>query len=131
DMYAFSHECQKLFGHTRQAGVGRGTGEPAEVVNSVLGPHGAITRYMSPANREAHIEHVARRYCRQVLLGLPARMWRMRVRAKAVEHAMEKRVQDLEASLGEEKQQTLPTRITALHSTPPSPHPITIQHAKQ
>ncbi|GIL70133.1 hypothetical protein Vretifemale_1000 [Volvox reticuliferus] len=104
-MYAFSLECQKLFGHTRQAGVGRGTGEPAEVVNSVLGPHGAITRYMSPANREAHIEHVARRYCRQVLLGLPARMWRMRVRAKAVEHAMEKRVQDLEASLGEEKQQ--------------------------
>ncbi|GIL85589.1 hypothetical protein Vretimale_13302 [Volvox reticuliferus] len=105
--YAHSHECQKLFGHTRQAGVGRGTGEPAEVVNSVLGPHGAITRYMSPANREAHIEHVARRYCRQVLLGLPARMWRMRVRAKAVEHAMEKRVQDLEASLGEEKQQVV------------------------
>ncbi|GIL80709.1 hypothetical protein Vretimale_9156 [Volvox reticuliferus] len=34
-------------------------------------------------------------------------MWRMRVRAKAVERAMEKRLQGLEASLGEETQQVV------------------------
>ena len=104
-MYACSYACQKQFGHTRQTGVGRGTGELAEVVNSVLGPHGAITRYMSPANREAHIEHIARRYCGQVLLGLPARMWRMNVRATAVQRAMEERMRSMEATLGDEKQQ--------------------------
>ena len=85
--------------------MGCGTGEPAEVVNSVLGPHGAITRYMSPANREVHIEHIARRYCGQVLLGLLVQMWRMSVRATAVQRAMEQRIRSIEATLGDEKQQ--------------------------
>ncbi len=45
--------------------MGRGTGEPAEVFNSVVGPHGAVTQYMAPANREAHLEHVSRLYSDQ------------------------------------------------------------------
>ncbi|KXZ42182.1 hypothetical protein GPECTOR_188g287 [Gonium pectorale] len=105
--YAHSMACQKAFGHTRKLGVGRGTGEPAEIFNSVMGPHGAITRYMSPINREAHLEFVGRMHCKHVVLGLPARLWRMRVRAQAIKAAMEARITALTAELGSEATQVL------------------------
>jgi hypothetical protein len=41
-------------------------GEKAEHVNAVLGPHGSVTKYMSPTNREAFLEHVALRYTRSL-----------------------------------------------------------------
>ncbi|KXZ53760.1 hypothetical protein GPECTOR_6g677 [Gonium pectorale] len=105
--YAHSMACQKAFGHTRKLGVGRGTGEPAEIFNSMMGPHGAITRYMPPINREAHLEFVGRMHCKHLVLGLPARLWRMRVRAQAIKAAMEARITALTAELGSEATQVL------------------------
>jgi hypothetical protein len=32
----------------------------------VIGPHGSVTKYMSPTNREAFLEHVAWRYMRSL-----------------------------------------------------------------
>ncbi|PNW87380.1 hypothetical protein CHLRE_02g141011v5 [Chlamydomonas reinhardtii] len=105
--YAHNFACQKEFGHTQQPGVGRGTGEPAEVFNSVVGPHGAVTRYMAPANREAHLEHVSRLYSDQVLLGLPARLWRARRKAALIAGTMRERIAQLEAALGGKKEEVL------------------------
>jgi hypothetical protein len=95
----YSYACQKAFGHLNVCGVGRGTGEPAEIFNSVLGPHGHITRYMNPATREAHLERITRLHCRDVVLGLPSRLWRMRARAKAVLGAGQRRIDNLEDAL--------------------------------
>ncbi|PNW72936.1 hypothetical protein CHLRE_14g612400v5 [Chlamydomonas reinhardtii] len=100
--YAHSLACQKAFGHASVGGVGQGTGEPAEIFNSVIGPHGGVTQYMSPANREAHLERVCRLYCRDVLEDMPMRLWRMRERAKAVLSSARQRVDDLEAALAKE-----------------------------
>lgn len=80
-------------------GVGRGTGEQAEIVNSVLGPHGATTQYMNPAAREMHLERVARLYCRDVALGLPSRLLRMHVRSRAVLLAARRRIEVYEPAL--------------------------------
>lgn len=97
--FAHSYECQRSFGHTHIPGAGRGTGEPAEIWNSIVGPHGAVTRYMSPANRECHIERVGRHYDREVRVGLPHKMWRAGVRAKAELDSTNARIGPLERSL--------------------------------
>lgn len=80
-------------------GIGQGTGEPAEIFNSVVGPHGRITQYMKPVTREAHMEHVARLYCRDVLKDLPARLWRLRARAEAALDSARGRIRVLGAVL--------------------------------
>lgn len=64
-----------------------------------MGPHGAVTRYMSPANRECHIERVGRHYDREVRVGLPHKMWRAGVRAKAELDSTNARIGPLERSL--------------------------------
>ncbi|PNH05116.1 hypothetical protein TSOC_008653 [Tetrabaena socialis] len=101
--HAHSYDCQKAFGHLGQAGAGRGTGEVAEIFNSQVGPHGKTLRYMSPVHRESVLEDVGRRYCRQVELGLPARVQRMQFRAKAALEAAGQRVAAMEAGLGPDK----------------------------
>ncbi|GIL65084.1 hypothetical protein Vafri_18859 [Volvox africanus] len=40
--YAHSYACQKAFGHLGVRGVGQGTGEPAEIFNSVAGRTAAL-----------------------------------------------------------------------------------------
>ncbi|PNW74064.1 hypothetical protein CHLRE_13g583898v5 [Chlamydomonas reinhardtii] len=97
--YAHSYECQKTFGHQGQTGAGRGTGEIVEIFNSQVGKQGKVLRYTSPAHRESVLEDVGRRYCRQVELGLPARVYRMRLRAQAAHDAAQDRIETLEATL--------------------------------
>jgi hypothetical protein len=127
--------CQKAFGHAGVGGVGQGTGEPAEIFNSVVGPHGGVTQYMSPVNREAHLERVCRLYCRDVLEDLPARLWRMRERANAILSSARQRAQDLEAALAKEMGCAVDTvgacnsraSMTKFTSRPPARHPPSLR----
>ncbi|EFJ46406.1 hypothetical protein VOLCADRAFT_105534 [Volvox carteri f. nagariensis] len=73
--YAHSYTCQKAFGHLGVHGVGQGTGEPA------------------------HLERVARLYCRDVVRDLPARLWRMHTRAEAALDSARHRIRVLGAAL--------------------------------
>ncbi|GIL87953.1 hypothetical protein Vretimale_6330 [Volvox reticuliferus] len=97
--YAHSFQCQKAFGHLRVEGVGRGSGEPAEVWNSVVGALGNTTQYMAPDNRESHIERTGPWYNRHVLEDLPFRLWRMKTRAEGALQAVNHRIDDLERIL--------------------------------
>jgi len=51
---------------------------------------------MNPLHREAHLERVGRHYNKQVILGLPFRMWRMRIRACGALKAATDRISALE-----------------------------------
>ncbi|GLC38836.1 hypothetical protein PLESTM_000783200 [Pleodorina starrii] len=105
--YAHSFSCQKDFGHPTVPEVGRGTGEPAEVWNSVIGPHGSVLQYMSPANRESHVERTGRHYCRQAALGMAFRLWRMKARAEGALEAMTRQLSRLENALAAGSQQSV------------------------
>lgn len=102
-----SYPCQKAFGQLNVPGVGRGSGEPAEIFNSVFGPHGAVTQYMSPAHREAHLERIAWLYCLDVIADLPGRLERMRVRCEAALGAAEHRIALLAPALAEASDRSL------------------------
>jgi hypothetical protein len=128
-----SYACQKAFGHLGVPGVGRGTGEPAEIVNSVLGPHGRITQYMKPANREAHLERAARLYCRDVVRGLPSRLQRVQVRTEAAICSAQHRIGVLEAALasarGQEITEVRCGRLSATGTGPVTMFCSQVQHA--
>jgi hypothetical protein len=74
-------ECQQEYGHASAKHAGKGSGEPCEIFNSVIGPHGATTQYMAPAHRECHLERVTRLYNWRVEVEMPARLSRMQSRA--------------------------------------------------
>ncbi|EFJ46605.1 hypothetical protein VOLCADRAFT_93087 [Volvox carteri f. nagariensis] len=67
DMLTVTHARKRLGTLGRVHGVGQGTGEPAEIFKSVASPQCRITQYMNPVTREAHLERVARLYCRDVV----------------------------------------------------------------
>lgn len=43
-----------------------GAGDVCERTNAALGPHGAVSQYMHPTNREARLERMAFHYQQQV-----------------------------------------------------------------
>ncbi|EFJ44409.1 hypothetical protein VOLCADRAFT_106388 [Volvox carteri f. nagariensis] len=66
-MLTVTHARKRLGTFGRMHGVGQGTGEAAEIFNSVAGPHGRIAQYMHPVTRKEHLDRVARLYCRDVV----------------------------------------------------------------
>jgi hypothetical protein len=53
-----SFECQQENGHINHQHTGTGTGEICEIINAKLAELHNMTKYMSPVNRDARIEHV-------------------------------------------------------------------------
>lgn len=63
-------------------GAGRGNGEPHEIFNSQIGPHGRTTQYMLRHHREDVIERAVQHLSDSTSLKLPAMLQRQQVRAK-------------------------------------------------
>ena len=66
-------------------GAGRGNGEPHEIFNSQIGPHGRTTQYMLRHHREDVIERAVQHLSDSTSLKLPAMLERQRVRAERQE----------------------------------------------
>lgn len=64
------------------AGAGRGNGEPHEIFNSQIGPHGRTTQYMLRHHREDVIERAVQHLSDSCSLKLPAMLQRQQVRGE-------------------------------------------------
>lgn len=63
-------------------GAGRGNGEPHEIFNSQIGPHGRTTQYMLRHHREDVLERAVQHLSDSMSLKLPAMLQRQQVRAE-------------------------------------------------
>jgi hypothetical protein len=70
-------------------------GENCERVGAEIGPHGIVTAYMAPQNREARIERVSFIYTRGLDEGLSMLLVKMTLRAK---DELQKCVKELESA---------------------------------
>ena len=62
-------------------GAGRGNGEPHEIFNSQIGPHGRTTQYMLRHHRHSVIERAVHHLSEGMSLKLPAMLQRQQTRA--------------------------------------------------
>jgi len=81
-LYAHKEDCRTRCGHLHMALAGRGTGENCERVGAEIGPHGLVTAYMAPRNREGRIERVCLKYTRLLDEGLSMLLVNMTLRAR-------------------------------------------------
>lgn len=82
-------------------GAGRGFGEPNEIFNAHVGPHGQATQYMTREHRLGRFERVFQQYTDQKIAHLPQQLVDWTARAEVQRLDASRSVMALKAALNE------------------------------